>query len=155
TVCGFVWFDTNKDGFEDTGELGIEGVKVFMSDGTDTLQTDTGPDGLFYFLVPEGAYTIAAQTPQSRTPSPVDAWDDTVDSDGVPDGFGFSVAQVTVVGNNNRDTDFGFFGSAAAQQPGTGTPGYWKNHANAWPVQEIPVGGIIYTKAQAIAWLGK
>jgi hypothetical protein len=41
------------------------------------------------------------------------------------------------------------------QQPGTGTPGYWKNHPDAWPVQSITVGGLSYTKAQAIAWLSK
>ena len=40
-------------------------------------------------------------------------------------------------------------------QPGTGTPGYWKNHPEAWPVQSITIGGVSYTKAQAIAWLGK
>lgn len=33
---------------------------------------------------------------------------------------------------------------------GTGTPGYWKNHPEAWPVNSIVVGGINYTKAQAI-----
>jgi hypothetical protein len=38
--------------------------------------------------------------------------------------------------------------------PGTGTPGYWKNHAGAWPVESITVGGDTYTKAQAIALLG-
>jgi hypothetical protein len=47
---------------------------------------------------------------------------------------------------------FGFVPSAAAN-PGTGTPGYWKNHPNAWP-DTIVVGGLTYTKAQAIAWLG-
>jgi hypothetical protein len=50
--------------------------------------------------------------------------------------------------------NFGFFTSTAAN-PGTGTPGYWKNHPNAWPVTTITVGGVIYTKAEAIAWLGK
>ena len=42
-----------------------------------------------------------------------------------------------------------------ANQPGTGTPGYWKTHASAWPVDSITVGGVSYTKAEAIAWLGK
>jgi hypothetical protein len=37
--------------------------------------------------------------------------------------------------------------------PGTGTPGYWKNHPNAWPVQIIRIGGINYTKAQAIKFM--
>ena len=35
--------------------------------------------------------------------------------------------------------------------PGTGTPGYWKTHPEAWPVEEITVGGIIYTKDEAIS----
>jgi hypothetical protein len=39
-------------------------------------------------------------------------------------------------------------------QPGTGTPGYWKNHASAWP-STITVANVTYTKEQAIAWLGK
>jgi hypothetical protein len=38
--------------------------------------------------------------------------------------------------------------------PGTGTPGYWKNHPAAWPVDFITIGGITYTKAEAIARLG-
>jgi hypothetical protein len=35
--------------------------------------------------------------------------------------------------------------------PGTGTPGYWKNHPDAWPVEEITIGGITYSKYDAIA----
>lgn len=35
--------------------------------------------------------------------------------------------------------------------PGTGTPGYWKNHPDAWPVDEITIGGVTYTKGDAIA----
>jgi len=35
--------------------------------------------------------------------------------------------------------------------PGTGTPGYWINHPEAWPVDSITIGGVTYTKAQAIA----
>jgi hypothetical protein len=33
---------------------------------------------------------------------------------------------------------------------GAGTPGYWKNHPEAWPVQEITIGGIPYSKDDAI-----
>lgn len=33
---------------------------------------------------------------------------------------------------------------------GTGTPGYWKNHPEAWPVDEIVIGGILYGKEEAI-----
>ncbi len=34
--------------------------------------------------------------------------------------------------------------------PGTGTPGYWKHHSEAWPAS-IVVGGVTYTPTQAIA----
>ena len=42
-----------------------------------------------------------------------------------------------------------------ATQPGTGTPGYWKNHAAAWPSGGVTVGGVTYTIAEAITWLGR
>jgi hypothetical protein len=35
--------------------------------------------------------------------------------------------------------------------PGTGTPGYWKNHIESWPVSSIMIGGVSYTAQQAIA----
>ncbi len=38
--------------------------------------------------------------------------------------------------------------------PGCGTPGYWKNHPDAWPVAEITIGGVPYSKADAIALMG-
>jgi hypothetical protein len=34
--------------------------------------------------------------------------------------------------------------------PGTGTPGYWKNHPEAWPVDGITIGGVTYLKEDAI-----
>jgi hypothetical protein len=154
-VCGFIWDDTNNNGVQDAGEPAIEGAKVFLSDGTDTLQVDTGPDGFFNFVVPEGPYTLAVQIPTGTQPSSVNAGDDTLDSDGVSDGLGFSVSTVTVVaGENNQNTDFGFV-TPAVQQPGTGTPGYWKNHPEAWPQDYIVVGGTRYSKDDAIALLKK
>ncbi len=39
--------------------------------------------------------------------------------------------------------------------PGCGTPGYWKNHAKAWPVDSITIGGTTYTKAAAIKIMKK
>jgi chitodextrinase len=37
------------------------------------------------------------------------------------------------------------------ESPGTGTPGYWMNHPEAWPVDEITIGGVLYTRDEAIA----
>lgn len=156
TLCGFVWDDQNKNGIQDGGEPGLEGVKVTLSDGTDSVETDTGPDGFYYFLVNDGTYTISAQIEPGWQVSPTNAGgDDKKDSDGISDGFGHSVVQtVVLIGGNNPDTDFGFFPSPL-QQPGTGTPGYWKNHPEAWPTAGITIGGVPYSVDQAIAWLQK
>jgi hypothetical protein len=154
-VCGTVFNDVNDNGIQDVGDNGLEGVKVFicqLCDGTDTIATETGPGGFFSVFVPQGTYTIEALIPTGMQASPPNVGDDSFDSDGVPNGSGFSVA--TGVSANGLATDFGFF-TTPVTQPGTGTPGYWKNHPEAWPVASITVGGISYTKAQAISWLGK
>ena len=72
----------------------------------------------------------------------------------MPDGHGNSVGKVnwTEGETHNSSTDFGFTKSAVTN-PGTGTPGYWKNHPEAWPVETITVGTVTYTKAEAIALL--
>lgn len=42
----------------------------------------------------------------------------------------------------------------APENPGTGTPGYWMNHPDAWPYSPITIGGVEYTKWEAIDWMG-
>ncbi len=37
--------------------------------------------------------------------------------------------------------------------PGTGTPGYWMNHPEAWPVSSITIGGRGYTMDEAIMFM--
>lgn len=37
--------------------------------------------------------------------------------------------------------------------PGTGTPGYWKNHPEAWPVDTIEIGGVTCTIDEAIGFM--
>jgi hypothetical protein len=152
-ICGFVWDDTNNNGVQDAGEPGIEGAVVSLDD---SYVTATDVDGFYYFSVGSGEYVIAVQIPPETQPSPNIEGDDAFDSDGVADGFGNSVAVVnlseTAIADAN--TDFGFFTPPVAQ-PGTGTPGYWKNHPEAWPVDSITVGGVSYTRDQAIAWLEK
>ena len=37
--------------------------------------------------------------------------------------------------------------------PGTGTPGYWKTHPEAWPVDVITIGDVTYAKDDAIAFM--
>lgn len=150
-ICGAVWNDTNNNGIQDAGEPGVEGAVVTLDGNVGATDTE----GFYYFSVGPGTYTIAVQIPPGTQPSPADAGgDDTLDSDGVPDGYGNSGAVVTLTENADANTDFGFYVPPVAQ-PGTGTPGYWKNQPEAWPVASITVGGVTYTRDEAIGWLEK
>jgi hypothetical protein len=164
-ICGTVFYDTNGNGVQDSGEPGISGVSVTITftppEGGDpvVLVVPTGPDGSYQSGTTPGGttYTVSVQIPPDTTPSPANSpdTDDEHDSDGVPDGNGNSVAHFTLPeGDPNGDgtTDFGFT-SSGFSNPGTGTPGYWKNHPEAWPVSSVTVGGVTYTKAQALAIL--
>ena len=150
TICGYVWDDTNNNGIQDSGEPGIAGAVVTV----DSSVTATDVEGFYYFWAPPDAtYQISVQIPPGTEPSPPNVGtDDTIDSDGVSDGLGNSVATLTFTSFADSTTDFGFF-TPAVEQPGTGTPGYWKNHPEAWPVGSITVGGVTYTRDEAISWL--
>jgi hypothetical protein len=52
-------------------------------------------------------------------------------------------------GMEANDTDPSHY--CGIDAPGVGTPGYWKNHPEAWPVANITIGGEEFTKAEAIA----
>ena len=148
-ACGYVFTDTNNNGILDAGEPVIEGIQVIvcqLCNGTDNTVVYTDITGFYYAALPSGTYTVAVLIPTGTQASPFTVGG----SAGVPNGTGYSVA----VGGTGLFTDFGFL-TPPAQQPGTGTPGYWKNHPEAWPVNSITVGSVTYTKAQAIAWLTK
>jgi hypothetical protein len=150
-VCGVVFNDANHNGIQDAGELGIEGVPVTLTDSTNTsVTTDTGPDGIYQFFTPPGTYTVSATTPVGYATSPSNVCcNDTIDSDGVPDGFGNSVATGVV---DATETDFGFYANQVVSNPGTGTLGYWKNHPAAWP-NGVTIAGVHYSTDQAIWWM--
>jgi hypothetical protein len=147
-LCGFVWNDLNGDGIQDAGEPGIFGAVVTVGD----IVTSTNNLGYFEVLVTaEGSHTVLVQMPPGTEPSPSNIGDDTLDSDGEPIGNS-SVATVVFEDGEilKSNVDFGF---VTVSQVGTGTPGYWMNHPEAWPVDTIDVGGVPFTKDQAIALL--
>ncbi|MEB6838111.1 SdrD B-like domain-containing protein, partial [Staphylococcus simulans] len=61
----YVWEDSNKDGIQNSNEVGIEGVTVTLTkpDGT-TETTVTGADGKYEFTgLENGKYTVNFSTP--------------------------------------------------------------------------------------------
>jgi hypothetical protein len=155
-VCGFVWNDVNNNGVQDPTETGIAGKTVTLSDGTDTFEAYTDDSGVFRFEdIPLGSFTLSISTTSigsTAQPSPENATDDALDSDGTKMGPNSGVTLVVVSSFQKQDFDFGFYTPQAAI--GTGTPGYWKNHPEAWP-ETIDVGSVPYDSKTAIEWLKK
>jgi hypothetical protein len=155
-VCGFVWTDANNNGIQDLGETGIVNKLVTLSDGADTLEAYTDSSGFFFFYeVTIGTYTLSIDSSvigPTAVPSAANVGaDDTVDSDGMSNGTTSSVSFQMTTNFDKVDYDFGFY-TPSAQSLGTGTPGYWKNHPEAWP-DSITIGGVAYSRDDAIYWL--
>lgn len=142
-----VFTDTDGDGFQDPGEAGIAGVLLELYDARGTLlgSTTTDANGRYSFGVEKEAYVVRVAA--SNFSGPLAGTTSTTGGD--------SRARTITRGNNALDVDFGYRGpGGGGEQPGTGTLGYWKNHPEAWPVAQITIGGITYSKAQAIAVMG-
>jgi hypothetical protein len=145
-----VWNDADGSGSQDAGEAGYNGVTVELLDanGTVVATTTTSGDGGYTFsALGPGDYSVRVLA--ATLPAGLEA---TYDLDGTDTAD--TAAVPLTAGENRTDVDFGYQ-AVPPSNPGTGTIGYWKNHAEAWPVEQITVGGVIYTKAQAIALMGK
>jgi hypothetical protein len=150
-IGDFVWNDLNRDGLQDAGEPGIAGALVELN-GNAPVATGANGGYLFGGLC-GGTHTICVQVPAGYQISPANAGNDALDSDGVSNSLGKSCAAVTLsLNETNLTTDFGF-NQPPVRSPGTGTPGYWKNHPEVWSDVVLVIGGISYTQAQILPYL--
>ena len=104
--------------------------------------TDPGPDVLVTIreIVPDG-YRISAVWAQGVTGSgQVGPWEDHGTENPVSGVIATGKAGCVVV----------FFNERIPTGAGAGTPGYWKQHPEAWPNATVTVGGTVYTLQAAI-----
>lgn len=110
-----VWYDTNKDGIQDAGELGVEDVTVELYDnaacsGTMSNSATTANDGSYGFEVPNGTYSLLFKdlpgnmivTLQNQ------GGDDTADSDADPTTL--CIENIIISNANDLDEDMGVYG---------------------------------------------
>lgn len=144
-----VWNDYDLDGVFDAGEFGVPGLTAELYadvnnngivDEGDILLTSTTTDsnGLYLFdQLPPGNYAVAVTT------------------DALISTTGAVLTGVSHTLNSNLDigeSDFTVnFGLANIVVTGVRTPGYWKNHQNEWPVDQVVIGDRVYTLSQAIS----
>ncbi len=133
-----VWRDSNTNGIQDSGELGIEGVLVELLDegGAVIATTTTNADGLYSFddLLP-GVYATriadsnfnAGNALEGLYPTLRDEGaDDAVDSDGQRNSPFVTDATTLISGAVISTLDFGFFSTGIALEksgPDTAAPG--------------------------------
>ncbi|MDQ7112847.1 SdrD B-like domain-containing protein, partial [Staphylococcus simulans] len=113
----YVWEDSNKDGIQNSNEVGIEGVTVTLTkpDGS-VVTTTTDANGKYEFTdLPNGEYTITFEAPEGYEPTLVNVGNTALDSDG---------KTVTVIVNNADDKtiDSGFYKPVVEPTPEDPTP---------------------------------
>jgi hypothetical protein len=174
-LCGTVWNDVDGNGIQDddtnpdplVDSSVLSGVDVTLySFVPDSMgghweagpSTVTGPEGNYIFLdadVPDGTYKVVVNVPAGMEPTLTGQGGDmTMDNDGVSDTLG-AAAEVCLGPAPcvpSQEFDFGFHPTGVVS-PGTGTPGYWKNHTEVW--SGVTIGGVWYSSADASALMGK
>jgi hypothetical protein len=184
-----VWYDENANGVQEIGEPGINGVCVLLYwlDNRDpdpnnwewkfvrSMTTTSIPwDGFYIFQeLPAGDYRVVVKENEP---------DGDCDNNFLPGGpltcndvpmaqtydYSGPLDNMADVNLPSDDTvfvlaDFGY----VCPQPGTGTPGYWKTHPEAWPTDcpdvtyidpddgelYIWIGGVAISQEEAIAWM--
>ncbi|MDQ6815263.1 MAG: SpaA isopeptide-forming pilin-related protein, partial [Bacteroidota bacterium] len=106
-IGDFVWKDVNKNGIQDAGEPGLQGVTVKLTSSTATsVVTTTDAAGFYQFTnVAAGTYTVTFVTPSGYAASPANAGsDNTKDSD----ADGGTVAVTLAANEINNTVDAGF-----------------------------------------------
>ena len=108
-----VWYDTDRDGVQDSGETGVPGITVTLhrADGSLVATTKTDVNGAYEFnSLPPGDYYVRFTPPAAYTISPQDAVadNDGVDSDVNP-ATGRTVNTTLLAGENDPTWDLGLY----------------------------------------------
>ncbi len=106
-----IWNDTNRNGTQDVGELGMSNVKVILYDGMDNVLDSvwTNANGNYLFSeLPDGDYKIGVELPYSYVYSPANQGPDVTDSD-IDQITGLSGIYNITGGTSNRTVDGGVY----------------------------------------------
>ncbi len=111
-LSNLVWYDTNNDGIQDTGESGVAGVTVNLLDNSDSLISSTTTNGLGiyeFFGLAAGNYIVEFIKPTGYTASPAGAGSNTAIDSNAAISDGKTSTITLVAGENNPDIDAGIF----------------------------------------------
>lgn len=154
SIVSRVWEDVDVDGIqENEPDVPNVGISLYTCDGTWVADAVTNVSGNAVFSdVPTGSYYLQFDKPAGYSFTLQNAGgNEEFDSDADP-GTGRTACFDYVAGSLLKSQDAGIYmEEQPPENPGTGTPGYWMNHPQAWPVGEITIGGMTYSRDEAIA----
>ena len=102
-----VWYDADGDGVQGFGEVGIPGVTLTVTDGTDTYTATTDVDGIWSVGdLADGSWTVTVDASNFDPGGPLEGLSQTYDSDGT--GTAHSSVAVISGGSVDLDQDFGY-----------------------------------------------
>ncbi|MBN2452289.1 MAG: hypothetical protein JXR77_18025 [Lentisphaeria bacterium] len=157
-LSGVVWHDADGDGVRGpaAAEPGLAGVWIQVTKVTDATDvTDpqggaaptvqTGADGQYCLSVAKvGEYRILIHSCNFLCGGNCVGAVQTCDPDGICDN---STLRELTEAQPAAVADFGY---AFPAPPGTGTPGYWKNHPEAWPRDILAIGGTCWPASEIL-----
>lgn len=153
SIGDLVWNDLNDDGIQDAGEPGIPGVTVNLYDESAILIATTTTDSNGFYLFEDlciNCYTVEVDEstlPDGMIQTPTMVGDDrSIDNNVNP-----SQVCLTIDNQENLTIDFGYV-NESIEFSGC-TPGYWKNHLDAWgPTGYAPAD--IFNEVFGVAYFG-
>jgi len=133
-IGDFIWSDLNRNGIQDAGEPGIEGVTKILRDeqGNEISRTTSGPDGFYQFNeLCAGTYFIDLDTSSVPTGFQVTL----IEQGGNPEFDSNDLTKPVVLATDTSEDltiDCGFVPPAGGGQGCT--PGYWRQtqHFDSW-----------------------
>jgi fimbrial isopeptide formation D2 family protein/uncharacterized repeat protein (TIGR01451 family) len=143
SIGDFVWNDLDHDGIQDSGETGVPGVTVTLTDSSGTVATTTTDAGGGYLFdgLPPGTYTVTfSDVPSGFILSPTGAGSNTaVDSNGL------TTTVALAEGQDIPTIDLGIFETAALGDY------VWidADHDGVQDAGETPVQGVTVTLSNA------
>jgi hypothetical protein len=150
-ITGTIFYDSDANGVQGTGENGIPSINVFLLcdynlDGVtdETKTTTTDANGLYLFTnVGPGRHTV--QTDMATL-------SDDVRPTGDADGTG-TANTTTLTATGGTALESASFAYQRVTTVGTGTRGYWLNHEENWPLASMILGNRSYSMAECLAIL--
>jgi hypothetical protein len=152
SIGDLVWNDANNNGQQDAGEPIFAGAVLTLSGDAAGTTLDLGERHLHIQRPVQGQLHRSRGRAVGFPAFPDNVGDDATDRTASSTAWA-RAARTSRWRRIRRPTtrSTSDSGRSRFRVRGMGTPGYWKNHPEAWPVGEITIGGVVYTKAEAIA----